>query len=198
MAEDRRTRRTRKALRDALVGLVLERGYASITVEDVTERADIARATFYSHCRDKDDLFTRLTKDLLDELGARQRPLIAESAVGFTGKPVLEMLRHAEQERDLYRIILRGEGDGKPLRMFVESCVRVTADEFSGRSERNGVEPRIDPGLLARAWVGEQTAVLQWWLEIDDPRPPAEEVARMLLDLAVHGRYWASGFDTTA
>lgn len=196
MAEDRRTRRSRRALAAALVELVLERGFTALTVEDITERADVARATFYAHFRDKEDLFARVTSDLLAELGERLAPAVADSAVGFTGKPVLEMLRHAREERDLYRIVLRGEGDGKPLQMFVDACARATAAEFRARAERNAVQPRIDPELLARVWVGEQVAVLRWWVEQDTPALPAEEVVRMLLDLAMHGRYWASGFDT--
>ncbi|MQY06967.1 TetR/AcrR family transcriptional regulator [Actinomadura macrotermitis] len=198
MAEDRRTRRTRRSLSDALVELVLERGYAAITVEDITERADVARATFYSHCRDKDDLFTRVTGELLAELAERLRPLVPETSAGFTGKPVLEMFRHAREQRDLYRIILRGEGDGKPLRMFTQEWARTALEVFRTRAERNGVEPRMNPELLARAWVGEQISVLQWWVEHETPPLPAEEVARMLLDLAIHGRYWASGFDPSA
>lgn len=198
MAEDRRTRRTRRALGDALVELVLERGFAALTVEDITERADVARATFYSHCRDKEDLFTRVTTELLEELGERLRPLVAEDAVGFTGKPVLELFRHARERRDLYRIVLRGEGDGRPLRMFMERIAEVTAAVFRERAEVSGVRPRLSPDLLARAWVGEQTAVLQWWVEPDTPPMPVEEVARMLSDLAMHGRYWASGFDVPA
>ncbi|MFI0349372.1 TetR/AcrR family transcriptional regulator [Actinomadura sp. 9N407] len=197
MAEDRRTRRTRRALGDALVRLVLERGCAALTVEDITERADVARATFYSHYRDKDDLFTQVTTEMLDELGERLRPLVAENAAGFTGKPVLEMFRHAQDRRELYRIVLRGEGDGRPLRMFTERFVAMTAEVFRIRAERNDLEPRISPDLLARAWVGEQISVLQWWIEHEAP-PPPEEVARILLDLAVHGRYWASGFDAPA
>lgn len=194
MAEDRRIRRTRRALGAALVQLVLERGFTALTVEDITERADVARATFYAHFRDKEDLFARVTSDLLEELGERLRPTIADSAVGFTGKPLLEMLRHARDERDLYRIVLRGEGDGRPLQMFVDTCARATAEEFKARAERNDVTPRIDADLLARVWVGEQVAVLRWWAEQDAPSMPAEEVVRMLLDLALHGRYWASGF----
>ncbi|MEV5687597.1 TetR/AcrR family transcriptional regulator [Streptomyces sp. NPDC052164] len=198
MAEDRRTRRTRRALHTALVELVLERGFSTLTVEDITERADIGRATFYSHFRDKEDLFARVTGNLLDDLAERLRPVMTDSPVGFTGKPVLEMLRHARDERDVYRIVLRGEGDGKPLQMFMDTLAHATAEEFRDRAERNGVEPRIDPGLLARVWVGEQIAVLRWWAEQETPSIPVEEIVRMLLDLGLHGRYWASGFDAPA
>ncbi|GAB3546820.1 AcrR family transcriptional regulator [Actinopolyspora lacussalsi] len=196
MAEDRRTKRTRRALSDALVALVLERGFTAITVEDIAERADAARATFYSHFQGKEDLFSRVTSDLVTELAERMQPAVTESAIGFTGKPLLELLRHARDERDRYRIVLRGEGDGKPLQMFTDSLARATSEQFRLRAERNGVTPRIDSELLARVWVGEQLAVLRWWVEHDAPPMPAEEVTRMLLELAVHGRYWASGFDT--
>ncbi|GAA1943852.1 TetR/AcrR family transcriptional regulator [Kitasatospora viridis] len=198
MAEDRRTRRTRRALRDALVALILERGYTGLTVEDIAERADVARATFYSHYRDKDDLFTKVTGDLLRELDERLHPLAEETGTGFTGKPLLELFRHAEEERDLYRVILRGEGDGKALRTFGDESVRRVAAVFTARAEHSRVAPRIPADLLARAWVGEQLAVLHWWLEQDTPPMPAAEAARMLLDLAIHGRYWASGLTPPA
>ncbi|MEU4647286.1 hypothetical protein [Nocardia fluminea] len=55
--------------------------------------------------------------------------------------------------------------------------------------------PQIDLEDLARAWVGEQVVVLQWWLGAD-PRPMTlEEVTGMLRDLSLRGRYRASGFD---
>ncbi|GAA1269077.1 MULTISPECIES: TetR/AcrR family transcriptional regulator [Streptomyces] len=198
MTEDRRTRRTRRNLSDALVVLVLERGFSSLTVEDITERADVGRATFYSHFRDREDLFARVTADLLEELTERLQPVVSDSYVGFTGKPVLEMLRHARERRDVYRIVLRGEGDGKPLQTFTDTLARATADEFRDRADRNEVTPRIDPDLLARVWVGEQIAVLRWWTEQEEPPLPVEEVVRMLLDLGLHGRYWATGFDAPA
>lgn len=145
MTEDRRTRRTRRNLSDALVVLVLERGFSSLTVEDITERADVGRATFYSHFRDREDLFARVTADLLEELTERLAPVVSDSYVGFTGKPVLEMLRHARERRDVYRIVLRGEGDGKPLQTFTDTLARATADEFRDRADRNEVTPGSIP-----------------------------------------------------
>ncbi|MEU1522138.1 TetR/AcrR family transcriptional regulator [Nocardia rhamnosiphila] len=194
-AEDRRVRRSRRALRDALISLVLERGYASVTVEDITARADLGRATFYTHYTDKDDLLNHIVTDLIDELQERQRPLVSTSSVGFTGKPILEMFRHAAEERDTYRVILRGEGDGRALRRFIDDRAAIAAVVFAARAEAQGATPNIDIDLLARAWVGEQITVLQWWLEPETPAMSPEEVTNMLRDLSLRGRFWASGFE---
>jgi AcrR family transcriptional regulator len=52
-APDRRILRTRRSLLDALVGLILEKGYEAVTVQDVIDRADVGRSTFYAHFHDK-------------------------------------------------------------------------------------------------------------------------------------------------
>jgi AcrR family transcriptional regulator len=56
--KDRRTRRTRQLLRSALLSLLKEKRYDEISVQDIIERADVARSTFYMHYVDKDDLLT--------------------------------------------------------------------------------------------------------------------------------------------
>src|SRR6186713_3590542 len=61
---DRRVARTRRALKDALTDLILEKGYESVTVQDVIDRADVGRSTFYAHFVDKDDLLMAILADL--------------------------------------------------------------------------------------------------------------------------------------
>lgn len=55
------------------------RQWRSLTVEDITERADVGRATFCSHFRDREDLFARVTADLLEELAERLQPVVSDS-----------------------------------------------------------------------------------------------------------------------
>src|SRR5690242_13310 len=55
-APDRRIQRTRQLLLDSLIQLILEKGYESITVQDIIDRANVGRSTFYSHFQDKEDL----------------------------------------------------------------------------------------------------------------------------------------------
>ena len=53
---DPRVRRTRRMLREALVSLILEKDYASISIKEVTERAEVAYITFYRHFESLDQL----------------------------------------------------------------------------------------------------------------------------------------------
>jgi AcrR family transcriptional regulator len=54
---DRRVERTRELLQTALIELIAERGYDAITIQDIVDRANVGRTTFYSHYNSKDELF---------------------------------------------------------------------------------------------------------------------------------------------
>lgn len=192
--EDRRSRRTRSALRGALVALVLERGYAAVTVEDIVSAADVGRATFYTHFGDKEALYDDVVRTILDELRTRMAPVDREEA-GFTGRPVSQLFQHAAEESATYRMILRGEGDGRGLRALVDTWAEAAYDVFSARTKAQRVQPRVDLRVIARAWAGEQVSVLLWWLESPDPRPDVERVVETLVELSRRGRLWASGFE---
>ena len=77
--QDRRVRRTRRALRKALNDLMEEKGYDQVTIEDLTERADIGRTTFYLHYSAKQDLLLEQFGEMIDQLVAQlsQIPLSA-------------------------------------------------------------------------------------------------------------------------
>lgn len=67
---DRRIRRTQKSLHDALISLVLQKNYDSITVQGILDRADVGRATFYSHFKSKDELLTSGAQELRNALNS--------------------------------------------------------------------------------------------------------------------------------
>src|SRR3989337_4369074 len=64
---DRRIQRTRQALRRTLMELIKEKGYDSISVEEITQRANLGRATFYLHYKDKEDLLIDEFSELANE-----------------------------------------------------------------------------------------------------------------------------------
>ncbi|HLA33291.1 MAG TPA: helix-turn-helix domain-containing protein, partial [Rhodocyclaceae bacterium] len=68
---DRRVQRTRNALREALVELMMERTWDEIGVQDICERANIGRSTFYMHFSSKDEWQQGAFDDLRREIRAR-------------------------------------------------------------------------------------------------------------------------------
>src|SRR5215216_7578048 len=108
---DRRIRRTRELLRRALFSLIQEQGYDRITVQDLLDRADIGRSTFYAHYRDKDDLLRSAFEDIRSALAAERKAV--EQAPGASGQflqPLLVVFRHVEGHRHLWLPLARQGG----------------------------------------------------------------------------------------
>ncbi len=68
---DRRTQRTRQALSHALIALIQEKRYDAITVQDICDRANVGRSTFYAHYQDKDDLLASNFQQMMESLGSQ-------------------------------------------------------------------------------------------------------------------------------
>ncbi len=192
---DRRILRTRRSLRQAFYDLVLEQGYDSVTVEDITNRADLGRTTFYLHYRDKEDLLMESVRDLVDGLIAQlalvpldQWKLAEASALAQASQPAQEIpltaityaFQHVAQNASLYRIILRGEGTYSASRRLRDIIIRAITELIEGFSKRQGLifNPQVPLEVflygLSGAWIG----LVSWWLEEERPYTP-EQMAVM-------------------
>src|SRR5678816_2441110 len=93
--QDRRSQRTRHLLSAALVELIREKDYNTITVSDIIDRANVGRSTFYAHYRDKDDLFVGEMDRVIDVLG---RGILHEPDSENSLFPSLGLFRHVKEE----------------------------------------------------------------------------------------------------
>jgi len=184
----RRVARTKAAIEDAFVQLVLERGYDRVTVEDITERADLARATFYAHYPNKEavqfSVFNRLTEDLVQRIATQGGPwnVVHRDAIQAAYKQATEM-------PGLYRACL---SDARTRQAHLSALSRYAEQNFRDRLTALGNQPRVPVPVMARAFVGAHVAILEAWLagELDGD---AEELANMALDLLIYGTAWAHG-----
>ena len=96
---DRRVRRTRNLLGDALMVLIQEKSFDAITVQELLDRAGVGRSTFYEYFRDKNDLFVSDLDEFLEHMATA---LVGHSDAGDRVVPVRELFGHVGDSRQLY------------------------------------------------------------------------------------------------
>jgi AcrR family transcriptional regulator len=186
MAEkmDRRAARTRKALHQALMSLILRRGYEAITVQDIIDEADVGRSTFYAHYTGKEDLLRSGFQFLRAELTNAQRAAPAETnesrdePLGFS----LALFEHASGYTDVYRALVGGRGGAVAVNEIRQILSQLVRKELSAARDDGAVSRE----LVVQFIVGAFLTVLTWWLERKPGLPPAQ-VDAMFRRLVLNG-----------
>ena len=166
MKGDRRVRRTKKMLHSALISLVLEKNYDSITVQEILDRADTGRSTFYAHFKSRDELLTSGIYELRDTLESaiqsnRSRSKPHENVIGFS----LQMFQHASEYREVYYALVNTHG--WPI---FRQCLEEMFDEIMRRECKAEIQriKKSDSDVPVDLFVHYLTAgffsVLTWWL----------------------------------
>jgi AcrR family transcriptional regulator len=167
---DRRVRRTKKSLEDALIALTLEKEYDDITIQEITDRADIGYRTFFRHYSDKDELL----KDVLSTTMMELRELMAPPTPEILADPNFKaadfkdgvvLFRHVQEHSDLYRVLLRSE------RTFVESVIAFAIQEMEANLGLL-IKPEISIEIIANHMVWATFALVRWWLDSDMSNSP--------------------------
>ncbi|MEV0197123.1 helix-turn-helix domain-containing protein [Nonomuraea sp. NPDC050691] len=164
MSGDRRVRRTRRMVQEALVALILEKGYEAVTVTDLIDRADVGRSTFYSHFTDKQDVLL----SNLDEL-AFLHPAPADGS-GELFAFSLPMLEHVREQERLVRALLGRRGGG-PVHVHGE---RLLADLVREELLAAGAPASAALDLLVVCVVGAFMGLLRAWVDGETTASPAE------------------------
>lgn len=164
--QDRRVERTRKALRGALIELILEKGYEAISVCDIVERANIGRSTFYMHYSSRDAVFSDSFRALEISLRAalqngdnRQAPG-APPRLRYTGL----LFAHVDDHRHLYRALAGQRGGVLAAAHIRRILFDLVREDFQSRPGGRADCPTAHDGAVHFV-VGAITGVLSWWLE---------------------------------
>jgi AcrR family transcriptional regulator len=181
---DRRVRRTREALRDAFMSLLLERDWDQLSVQDVCDRANVGRSTFYTHFADKEELVVGGFEDL--------RRMIRAGIAGPAGAgPALHFVRgileHAAEHRRLFQALMGKRSSQVVLRRVRELVVSLVREDLTAlRHPGPLLEPTIH--FVAGAFID----LLTWWLESRNALQPAD-VEQLFLQLAAPAVELAAG-----
>lgn len=173
---DRRVQRTREVLQKALIDLIGEREYDAITIQDITDRANVGRTTFYLHYLGKDELFMSCHEAIVGTFSSgalyphplsREELLSPEVPAGTTSA-----YRHLKDVwLRLYPVFQGKDGPLILRRMRDRSAQEIEANLLTAFP---GAESTIPLDLLSNYLAGAQIALVQWWLEKRHPYTPEE------------------------
>jgi len=191
--QDRRSQRTQQALMDALIALLAVKHYDEISINDIIDRANVGRSTFYAHYQTKDDLLKSGFERVLDMLIHHIQFNEVDQDLQLD---TTSLFRHAQGHYELYRTLVWGSGfeiltkDGLAAlsAKFQESLTLL----LSGKPE-----PSIPLAVLSYSMAGMLLLLLKWWLDNKMPYSPEymDEIfqqlvmpgARNILGLTVTG-----------
>jgi AcrR family transcriptional regulator len=183
LTTDRRVLRTQKLLREALVALILEKGYQKITVQDIIDRANVGRSTFYSHYRDKEDLLSSWFEELALDL--HRHTQIPDAAGDSQGHLLhsLEFFTHAFNNQQLYLAMTESGGGEKLLeigRQHMQNQIKAHLVQYPSLGKE------IPLPVITNFLAGSLLTMILWWLEQEKPYTP-EQMDEMFNALAMPG-----------
>lgn len=180
---DRRVKRTHKLLAEAFLALIAEKPYEAITIREITERADIAYATFFRHYQDKNDLFLTILADDVGELKVRMAAITPQS--GDEDEACASLFRHIQNKEVLYRSLFSGPGTAvvrEQMKMwYVEQILQTNQAYYTPTS---AIPFEVAANHTAAACV----ELIDWWLNHDMPYS-AERMGDILCRLIINGTW---------
>lgn len=181
---DRRVKRTKRMLAEAILSLVVEQDYEAITINEITQRADINRATFYLHYNSKDELLMEALEEKFEELVVSFHQVSTDDPIWHASEIDLLTFRHVADHAELYKVILGERGMGYIINRILDYITELSL-KLLQQSLPAEAELPMPTELIARHYAGSLYALLSWWVLNDMPYSPeyiADLSSRMCRD----------------
>jgi AcrR family transcriptional regulator len=156
------------------MSLIVEKGYDAVTIEEITERADLGRTTFYLHYRDKEDLLVQSLEAVYDDLVARIQQRTIDEWLADGQGPWTLAFQHAAENARFYQIIISGQGGGA-LKKRVQDYIADTVQEtIVTRMAELGASASVPVDVLSNYIGSALLGLIAWWLEEERPYTVAQ------------------------
>ncbi len=174
--DDRRVRKTHKALRNALAELMVDKNLRHITVRELTNKADVHRSTFYAHYKDIYDLYEQVEHAVLEELS----DMFTKNVLQAPSKFFTILIAYIMDNKQLCRMLFSAHGDGSFLNrlntLFEDKCLEAWCNECQHREAEEGL----------KYWVCYHVysclAIISRWVESNFAYP-MDTLAKILGDI---------------
>lgn len=169
---DRRVRRTQKALEDALIALILEKGYEAVTVQDISERANVGRSTFYAYYDYKDELLL----SQLDKLDGAFSDAVVRSLFedgDGDGHGALALFQNVQANRRVVKAML-GRQSGALIADHLYGRLRPRVEAHMRSQLTSAQADAVPVDLIAHHMVCSLLTMIGAWLDSKSPLSPEQ------------------------
>ncbi len=179
---DRRQRKTREAIFSAFRALLSEKNYNNISVQEIIDKADVGRATFYAHFATKDFLLKELCEELFSHIINSARVTGDESnhyKCKFDGDSVfLHLLKHLEENDNNILGLLSSQNNEIFLRYFKSNLKNLVIAEYvdSGKIKTE----KLPQDYLVNHISSSFVETVEWWITQKKKESP-EKIAEYFL-----------------
>jgi AcrR family transcriptional regulator len=173
---DRRIAKSQEAIKKAVIELMSEKNFDDITIQDISDRANVSRGTIYLHYMDKFDLLDKLIEEHINVMRE-----LCESAsdMDFIDANLI-WFEYLERNYLFFSTMLASKGAPSFRSQFLEFLIEEFKDEVDITEGKNhGLNEDVFLQFIVMAYVG----IVEWWITNGMPYPPhvmAEQVGILL------------------
>jgi AcrR family transcriptional regulator len=173
---DRRIAKSQEAIKNAVIELMSEKSFDDITIQDISDRANVSRGTIYLHYLDKYDLLDKLIEEHINAMR-----VICESTAEMDFIDAnLPWFEYLENHYLFFSTMLVSKGAPSFRRQFLEFLIEEFKDEMDIKKGKNhGLNEDVILQFIVTSYVG----IVEWWITHGMPYPPrvmAEQVGILL------------------
>jgi len=186
---DPRVKRTRRLLRDALVSLILEKDFATISIKEITERAEVAYITFFRHFESLDQLLMEVLDEGLAELIVHIETLAQRSESPALETEGMLIFEYIGQNRDLFRVLFKSQSVSR-VRKKVVRKIAVIFQKSCLPLARSGNQTVT--AILSNHIATSLLALIEWWLD-NNMKPASAQMGKVYKSLIIDSTVGALG-----
>jgi AcrR family transcriptional regulator len=173
---DRRIAKSQDAIKKALIELMNEKHFDKITLQDISDRANVSRRTIYLHYMDKFDLLDKLIEEHINKLGEMFESL-SETDFITGGQAIFE---YFQKNYLFFSTMLVGGGAQNFRAQYIEFSVELLRNEINTIEGKN---KELSEDIILRFVSAAYVEVVEWWLKNEMPYTPrimAEQVGLLV------------------
>lgn len=160
---DRRVVKTRQIIYEAFFELMMEKQYDKITVQEIIDRANVGRSTFYSHFFSKDEVLKSSIENMMGTFNQHLSHVIDDDNRNRL-IPVAELFTHIQENGRLMKSLIKGNSSD----LFIDKvqiCLNEKIEAHIGSQLTKGKEPSVPMPILINHISSSLIFLLKWWLD---------------------------------